>query len=33
MKGLVLKEGKNADYSEKAGKSFLQVLINDYLKR
>jgi hypothetical protein len=33
MKGLVLKEGKNADYGEKAGKSFLQVLLNDYLKR
>ncbi len=33
MKNFVLKEGKNTDYAEKIGKSFLQVSFNDYLKR
>ena len=33
MKDFVLREGKNTKYGEKAGKSFLQVLFNDYLKR
>jgi phosphoglycerol transferase MdoB-like AlkP superfamily enzyme len=33
MKDFVHREGKNTSYSEKAGKSFLQVLLNDYLKR
>ena len=33
MKDFVFREGKNTDYGEKAGKSFLQVLFNDYLKR
>jgi len=33
MKDIVLMEGKNIEYAEKAGKSFLQVLFNDYLKR
>lgn len=33
MKDFVFREGKNTDYGEKIGKSFLQVLLNDYLKR
>jgi phosphoglycerol transferase MdoB-like AlkP superfamily enzyme len=33
MKDFVLREGKNTEYIEKIGKSFLQVLFNDYLKR
>ncbi|HUX96927.1 MAG TPA: sulfatase-like hydrolase/transferase [Bacteroidales bacterium] len=33
MKGSVIKEGKGADFAEKAGKAYLQVLFNDYLKR
>jgi phosphoglycerol transferase MdoB-like AlkP superfamily enzyme len=33
LKKPVLMEGKDPDYAEKCGKSFLQVLFNDYLKR
>jgi phosphoglycerol transferase MdoB-like AlkP superfamily enzyme len=33
LKDFALREGKNTDFAEKAGKSFLQVLFNDYLKR
>jgi phosphoglycerol transferase MdoB-like AlkP superfamily enzyme len=33
MKDFVIREGRNTQYAEKAGKSFLQVLFNDYLKR
>jgi phosphoglycerol transferase MdoB-like AlkP superfamily enzyme len=33
MKDHLLKEGKGTDFAERAGKSFLQVLFNDYLKR
>lgn len=33
MKGHLIKEGAGADLAEKAGKSYLQVLFNDYLKR
>jgi hypothetical protein len=29
----VLMTGKDPEYAEKSGKSFLQVLFNDYLKR
>jgi phosphoglycerol transferase MdoB-like AlkP superfamily enzyme len=33
LKKPVLKEGKSADTAEKMGKSYLQILFNDYLKR
>lgn len=33
MKGHMIKEGKGADFAERAGKAYLQVLFNDYLKR
>jgi phosphoglycerol transferase MdoB-like AlkP superfamily enzyme len=33
LKNTVLKEGKDPLYAEKIGKSFLQVLFNDYLER
>jgi phosphoglycerol transferase MdoB-like AlkP superfamily enzyme len=33
LKKPVLLEGKDPEYAEKSGKSFLQVLFNDYLKR
>ena len=33
MKGHLIKEGRGADFTEKAGKAYLQVLFNDYLKR
>jgi phosphoglycerol transferase MdoB-like AlkP superfamily enzyme len=33
LKKPVLMQGKDPDYAEKSGKSFLQVLFNDYLKR
>lgn len=33
MKGHLIKEGEGADFAEKAGKAYLQVLFNDYLKR
>ena len=33
LKDFVFKEGKNTGYAEKAGKAFLQVSYNDYLKR
>ena len=33
MKGHLIKEGPEADFAEKAGKAYLQVLFNDYLKR
>jgi phosphoglycerol transferase MdoB-like AlkP superfamily enzyme len=33
LKKPVLREGKDPDCAEKSGKSFLQVLFNDYLKR
>jgi len=33
MKGHLIKEGDGADFAEKAGKAYLQVLFNDYLKR
>ncbi len=33
LKDQVIKEGKGADFAEKAGKAYLQVLFDDYLKR
>jgi len=33
LKSHLIKEGKGADFAEKAGKAYLQVLFNDYLKR
>jgi len=33
LKNNVLKEGSDPDFAEKAGKAYLQVLFNDYLKR
>jgi phosphoglycerol transferase MdoB-like AlkP superfamily enzyme len=33
LKKTVLNEGKDPVYAEKAGKAYLQVLFNDYLKR
>ena len=33
LKSHLVKEGEGADFAEKAGKAFLQVLFNDYLKR
>ena len=33
MKDFVIREGKSTNYIEKLGKSYLQVLFNDYLKR
>jgi phosphoglycerol transferase MdoB-like AlkP superfamily enzyme len=33
LKGQLIKEGRGADFAETAGKAYLQVLFNDYLKR
>ena len=33
LKNHLVKEGEGADFAEKAGKAYLQVLFNDYLKR
>ena len=33
LKNHIIKEGKGSDYAEKAGKSYLQYLFDDYLKR
>lgn len=33
LKDKVIKEGRGADFAEKAGKAYLQVLFDDYLKR
>lgn len=33
LKNQVIKEGPDADFAEKAGKAYLQVLFDDYLKR
>jgi phosphoglycerol transferase MdoB-like AlkP superfamily enzyme len=33
MKSYIIKEGKGADFAEKAGKAYLQVLFNDYIRR
>ena len=33
MKGQLIKEGRGADFAETAGKAYLQVLFDDYLKR
>jgi phosphoglycerol transferase MdoB-like AlkP superfamily enzyme len=33
MKGQLIKEGRGADFAEMAGKAYLQVLFEDYLKR